>query len=281
MLNQKFKEFNFFSLLRQWYIYIIVLLIYIPLIFLIILSFNGSSSRGNILLNISGLTNSNYIDLFKNDEFINSLLNTLLVVVVVVPISIIIAILTCFGMWHSRVFIKQVTKYMYNTNIAIPDIITGISLSLLFTIVWLPLGLEFGYATVVISHISFCVPYAIVAIYPKMISMNVNLINASNDLGASNIRTFFKIIIPYLTPSIISASIIVTAMSFDDFVITSLVNGNFNTISSSIYQSAKGIKAWIVTFGAIMVFAFIVGSIAIAMHKIVKNKRAKKYAKKI
>lgn len=281
MLSQKLKKLNFLHILRQWYIYIIIIFIYAPLFFLIILSFNGSSSRGNILLNISGLTTDNYIDLFQNDEFLNSLLNTVLVVIVVVPISIIIAVITCFGMWHSRVFVKQLTKYMYNANIAIPDIITGISLSLLFTMVWLPLGLEFGYGTVVISHISFCVPYAIVAIYPKMISMKINLINASNDLGASNIKTFFKIVIPYLAPSIISASIIVTAMSFDDFVITSLVNGNFNTISSSIYQSAKGIKAWIVTFGAIMVFAFIIGSIVIATHKIISNKKGKKYAKKI
>lgn len=278
IIQKKLSQFNFWSFLRRWYIYIIIGLIYVPLIFLIVISFNGASERGNIILTIQGLDASNYLNLFKDDEFLNSLLNTILVLLLVTPISVFIAILTCFGMWHSRVFVKQLTKGMYNSNIAIPDIITGISLSLLFTMVWLPLGLEFGYASVVISHISFCVPYAIVAIYPKMLSMKVNLINASNDLGASNLKTFFKVVVPYLLPSIITAAIIVTAMSFDDFVITSLVNGNFNTISSSIYSSAKGIKAWIVTFGAIMVFAFIIGSIIIASQKIIKEKKVRKYA---
>lgn len=270
-----FNKNSFFSFLRKWYIFIVLALIYVPLVFLIVLSFNGHSERGNIIQTITKFDLINYFELFKNDEFINSLVNTILVVLIVMPVSIILAVATCFGMWYSRRYLKAVTQGMYNANIAIPDIITGISLSLLFTMVWLPLGLEFGYATVVISHISFCTPYAIVAIYPKMVSMKQNLIYASNDLGASNIRTFFKVVVPYLTPSIISASIIVTALSFDDFVITSLVNGNFSTISTSIYESAKGIKGWIVTFGAIMVFVIILISLAISVNKIIKSKKKK------
>lgn len=274
---QKISKQGFLSFLRQWYIFIILALIYIPLIFIIILSFNGSSERGNILTNITGFDISNYLELFKNNEFIGSLINTILVVIVVMPVSVIIALVTCFGMWFSKKHINQLTKSMYNSNIAIPDIITGISLSMLFGFVWLPLGLNFGYLSVVISHISFCVPYAIVAIYPRLMSLKMNLINASNDLGVSNFKTFFKIVIPYLTPSIISACVIVTALSFDDFVITSLVNGNFNTISSMIYQSAKGIKAWIVTFGAILVFCFIFFSIILFINKSIKMKKEKKY----
>lgn len=272
---------SFFSFVRRWYIFLIIFLIYAPLLFLIVISFNGHSIKGNIIQNITSFDFINYIELFKNDDFLNSLLNSILVVLVVMPVSVIIAVITCFGMWHSKKHVQVFTKFLSNGNTAVPDIITGVSLSLLFTMVWLPLGLEFGYASVVISHISFCVPYAIVAIYPRMISMKVNLINASNDLGASNLKTFFKVIMPYLMPSIIAASVIVTAISFDDFVITSLVSGNFNTISTSIYQSSKGIKAWIVTFGAIMVFAFILVSIGIATHKIMKDKKGKKYAKKI
>lgn len=272
---------SFFSFVRRWYIFLIIFLIYAPLIFLIIISFNGHSIKGNIIQNITSFDFINYVELFKNNDFLNALLNSILVVLVVMPVSVIIAVITCFGMWHSKKYIQTFTKFLSSSNTAIPDIITGISLSLLFTMVWLPLGLEFGYASVVISHISFCVPYAIVAIYPRMISMKVNLINASNDLGASNLKTFFKIIMPYLMPSIIAACVIVTAISFDDFVITSLVSGNFNTISTSIYQSSKGIKAWIVTFGSIMVFAFIIASIAISIHKIMKDKKGKRHAKKV
>ena len=176
-------------------------------------------------------------------------------------------------MWYSKKKITKFTKGISNGNISIPEIITGISLAIFYSIVWIPLGLDYGYATVVISHISFCIPYAIVAIYPRIMSLKISLVNASNDLGASKTRTFMKVILPYLSPSIISAAIIVTAMSFDDFVITSLVNGNFQTISTSIYLSAKGIKAWIVTFGAILVILFFVGSVVISLRKIYVEKR--------
>lgn len=277
MFFQKvFNKYNILSFFRRFYIYIIIFFIYAPLVFVILLSFNGSSEKGNILLNINGFTVKNYIDLFHNNEFLNSLFNSILVVIVVVPISLFVAIITCFGMWRSKHAVKNISKNMCNVNIAIPDIITGISLGLLFTMVWLPLGIQFGYWTVVISHISFCIPYAIVAIYPKMINMKINLINASNDLGISNTKTFFKIIISYLMPSIITAAVIITALSFDDFIITSLVNGNFNTLSTTIYKSSKGIKAWIVTFGAILIFCFMIGSLIVVIRKIVINKKGKK-----
>ncbi|MEF9984860.1 MAG: ABC transporter permease subunit [Malacoplasma sp.] len=264
-LFSKNKTLTFF---RSSYIYIILLLIYIPLIFIVALSFNGESQKGNIILDFDNPNTNNYIQLFKNDEFLNSFFNSFFVALAVAPISLIIAVSTCFGLWYSRnKKVNRVINNMVTTNIAIPDIIFGISLTLLFTSVWLPLGLDYGYFTIVFSHISFCVPYAILAIYPRMLKFNKNLINASNDLGASKTRTFFKIVLPFLLPAIISATIIVIAISFDDFVITTLVRGNFLTISTAIYQSSKGIKAWIVTFGAIMVIGFILGSLIIATRK--------------
>lgn len=269
-----FSKDKILSFIRKWYIFILLSIIYIPFIVLIIISFNGESSRGNIITNITGdLTGINYINLFENDEFLNSLFNTFLVVIVVVPVSVGVAIFTCLGMWYSKKKITKFTKGISNGNISIPEIITGISLAIFYSIVWIPLGLDYGYATVVISHISFCIPYAIVSIYPRIMSLKISLVNASNDLGASKTRTFMKVILPYLSPSIISAAIIVTAMSFDDFVITSLVNGNFQTISTSIYLSAKGIKAWIVTFGAILIILFFVGSVVISLRKIYVEKR--------
>lgn len=281
-LSTIFSKEKIIPFLRKWYISILLVVIYLPLVFLIALSFNGESSKGNIIIDFGNPNVDNYINIFANQEFLSSLVNTILVVIVVVPVSVFIALITCLGMWYSKKTLSNFTKSLSNTNITIPEIITGISLALLYTIVWLPLGLDFGYATVVISHISFCIPYAIVAIYPRMMSMKESLVNASIDLGASKLKTFFKVILPYLLPSIISACMIVAAMSFDDFIITSLVNGNFQTISTSIYLSAKGIKAWIVTFGAIMVILFVTVSVIISIKKIMKDKprRGNKYAKK-
>lgn len=273
MYRLNFDKNSFLSWMRKSYVFIVLLVIYIPLIFIIALSFAGMSPKGNIILDLTRPTTENWTNLFHNDEFTSSLLNSISVAAVVTPVSVVIGIITCFGMWNAKNRTKRIIKSFSTTNISIPDIITGISLSLLFTSVWLPLGLEFGFGTVVISHISFATPYAIVAIFPRIESLKKNLVNASNDLGASKLRTFFKVIIPHLTPSIIAACMIVIAISFDDFVITLLVSGNFNTISSSIYLSSKGIKAWIVTFGAIMVVLFILFSFLIAFIKIFKNKQ--------
>jgi spermidine/putrescine transport system permease protein len=124
-----------------------------------------------------------------------------------------------------------------------PDAITGISLLVLFSVTIIPMGINLGFFTVVLAHISFGIPYAIIAIYPRMSKMNTNLIFASYDLGQSKIQTFFKVIIPYLAPAIISGASIAFAMSLDDFIITNMVNGSFQTIGTAIYSTRKGIKA--------------------------------------
>lgn len=266
--------------LRKTYIYILLSLIYIPLIFIVVLSFNGQSEKGNIILDFTNnsLTGKNWNSLFSDtssDGFLANLLNSVLVALLVTPISVIIGVFTAFGMWNSKQKMRNIIRSASSLNISIPDIIAGISLSLLFTLIWTPLGLDYGYATVVIAHISFCTPYAIVAIYPRMASLNKNLINASNDLGASKLKTFFKVIVPHVYPSIIAAAIIITAISFDDFVITLLVSGNFRTVATKIYLSAKGIKAWIVTFGALLVILFITGTFILAGIKIYREKQKK------
>ena len=134
---------------------------------------------------------------------------------------------------------------MFASKITIvnPEAITGISLVVLFSSTWIAMGFDFGFITVALAHISFCTPYAIVAIYPRMAKMNPSLVLASYDLGHSKTSTFFKITLPYLLPAILSATAICAAMSLDDFVITNLVNGDFQTLGTLIYTSRKAIKA--------------------------------------
>jgi spermidine/putrescine transport system permease protein len=113
----------------------------------------------------------------------------------------------------------------------------------MFSATLIPLGVDLGFFTVALAHISFGIPYAIIAIYPRMSKMNMNLIMASQDLGYNKFQTFFKVVIPYLAPAIISGASIAFAMSLDDFIITNLVNGSFQTIGTAIYSTRKGIKA--------------------------------------
>ena len=207
--------------------------------------------------------------------FLIFVLNTLLLSVLVTPVSVLIGIMACYGIWKSKSTTKNFVLGTARLSMLNPDAITGISLLLLFSSTWIPMGLNLGFFTVLLAHISFCTPYAIITIYPRMAKMKQNLVLASYDLGESKIHTFIKVIIPYLMPSIMSATAIVIAMSWDDFIITNLVNGSFQTLGTAIYMTRKGIKAWVVTFGAIMIiialiFIIIMGSIK--ANKIKKSK---------
>lgn len=264
---------KFLNFLKKTYIFIILSIIYIPLIIVIFLSFTDPSSKGNINLNFSFNNGENWIMLFKNNDFLNALSNTAIIVVFTVPISTIIATLTCFGIWNAKNVYKNITLGSSKLNMIIPDIITGISLALLFSLTIIPMGVNLGFATVVLAHISFCTPYAILIIYPRMMKMKKNLILASMDLGYSKIYTFFKVIIPFLMPAIISAAAIVFSISFDDFIITKLVGGKVSTISTEMYTMAKGIKAWAVTFGALIVLFIFILAFFIGIKKYIKERK--------
>ena len=277
---------KFWNWTRKSYIFIILSIIYIPLIIVIFLSFTNPSSKGNINLNFSFNNGENWINLFQNNEFINALLNTVIIIIFTVPISTIIATITCFGIWNAKSFYKNVTLGSSKLNMVIPDIITGISLALLFSITIIPMGVNLGFATIILAHISFCTPYAILIIYPRMMKMKKNLILASMDLGYSKIYTFFKVIVPFLMPAIISASAIVFSISFDDFIITKLVGGKVSTISTEMYTMSKGIKTWAVTFGAIVVIFIFVLALLIGIRKFWKqhkqiSKHNQKFSKNI
>ncbi len=265
---------NIFNFLRQWYILIVLCIIYIPLLIIVFISFNPSTNRGNISLNFTTPTFDNYLNLWKDNTFLNGLLNSLLLSVIVVPMCLFIGIITVFGLYDANKFSKFGTLLISNFSIFNPEIITGVSLLILFSSTWVSLGFNFGFFTVLLSHISFCTPYAIIIFYPKIEKMNKNLIFASYDVGSSKIRTFFHVIIPYLKDAILSASAIVLSTSFDDFIITNLVNGSFQTIGTSIYMTRKGIKVWVVTFGSIIILtAIIILVISSILIRLRSNKR--------
>ncbi|WP_031488789.1 ABC transporter permease [Ureaplasma canigenitalium] len=274
------KKPNFLSFLRTSYVWIVLLVIYIPLLIVVLLSFTSPSIKGNVTSAFNWNDGSNYLSLSTN-QFTEALANTLIISIAVVPTSVFIATITCFGIWNAKKFYQKATTISAQTNIVIPDIITGISLAMLFVFTVIPLGFNFGFGTIILAHISYCTPYAIILIYPRMQKMNKNLILASYDLGYGKIKTFFKIVIPYLLPSIISAIVLTFAMSFDDFIITKLVGGKVNTISTELYSMAKGIKIWAIVFGSLMVMATIFVISIIALVKAHELRKIKKINNKI
>ena len=267
---------NILNFIRRSYIFIIIVLIYIPLITVVVLSFTAPSNKGNLNLNFIFNNGKNWINLFQDNEFLNALVNTIIIVVITVPISTIIAAVTAFGIWNSKQFYRNTVMGISKLNMVIPDVITGIGIAILISITIIPLSINLGFATIVLAHISFCTPYAIIIIYPRMQKMKKNLILASLDLGYSQIYTFFKITIPFLMPAILSGAAIVFAMSFDDFIITKLVGGKVNTISTEMYSMAKGIKMWAVTFGAAIVLIGILVTAIIGLKKYLVERQKKK-----
>ena len=259
-------------IIKRFYIFIILALIYLPLIIIVLLSFNGSTNKGNVIMNFSIPSIDNYLILFKDNNFLNVLSNSLIISIVVVPISVIIGTITCFGIWKSKIKYTYPIISISKISIAIPEPITAISLALLFITTIVPLGFNFGMFTICLAHITFCTPYAIISIYPKMQKMPKNLIWASYDLGYSKLKTLFKIVVPYLIPSLFSACAITLAMSLDDFIITNLINGSCQTLSTAIYSTRKGIKAWVITFGSIIILLTFVIIIIATIYKIIKNK---------
>lgn len=279
---------KFWTFLRQTYIFLIIALIYIPLIVVVLLSFTQPGPKGNISIGYNAFDwngGKNFLDLFHNQVFLNALANTAIIVAFVVPISVIIAIITCFGIWNAKQVYQSGILGASKVNVVVPDIITAISLALLFSVTWIAwFKANLGFVTIILAHISFCVPYAILMIYPRMQKMNKNLILVSQDLGYSKIKTFFKVTLPFLTPSVFTAAAVVFGMSFDDFIITSLVGGKVNTISTEMYTMSKGIQAWAITFGALLIlltFLIVIIMIlkkGIQSRKTTKIKNAKRYS---
>lgn len=248
---------------------IILVIIYLPLFIVILISFNNSTNRGNINL-VFGVPDNNisaYQWLADDQGFVNGLINSIIIGIIATPISVVIAVLTSFAIWNNKKIYTKIALGISSASITIPEIITGLSLIILFASTWLSFDHSLGLFTIIVSHIAIATPYAFVTIFPRMQKMNFNLILASEDLGYSKFATFFKITVPYLLPAILSASLIAFAMSFDDFIVTNLVRGSTQTISSELYLMRKGVKAWAVAFGAIIIFLTIIITIIFSFKK--------------
>lgn len=224
---------KFFSRL---YVILIFILLYAPIATLIVLSFNASKSRAKW----GGFTLKWYAALFKNEAIINALTNTIIIALLSSLIATIIGTVAAIGITGMKR--KFRTVYMGVTNIPMlnADIVTGISLMLLFLVA----GVSFGFGTVLLAHITFNIPYVILSVMPKLKQSNRSTYEAALDLGASPIYAFFKVIFPDIFSGIASGFMLAFTMSLDDFIITHFTKGpGLDTLSTKIYTEVKkGIK---------------------------------------
>ena len=222
--------------LRKIYIALIFLFLYAPILTLIVLSFNDSRTRAKW----GGFTTRWYLSMFRNQAILQALTNTLIIAFLSALIATVIGTVACISMQMMKRRSRAVIMGITNIPMLNADIVTGISLMLLF----ITLGLRFGFMTILLSHITFNIPYVILSVMPRMKQLNPSVYEAALDLGASHIQAFFKVVFPDILPGVLSGFLIAFTMSLDDFIITHFTKGpGVDTLSTKIYTEVKkGIK---------------------------------------
>lgn len=227
----------------------IFIFLYAPIVVLIVYSFNANKSRGSW----GGFSLKWYESLFHNKQIMESLYTTITVALISALVAMIIGTAAALGMYYSRKRIRNALLNVANLPMINPDIVTGISLLVLFIV----LGMKLGYVSLLLSHIAFNIPYVIVSVLPKLNQMDKNMFEAALDLGATPMQGFLKVILPEIMPGVVTGTILAFTMSLDDFVVSFFTTGNgVSTLSVTIYSMAKrGIKPEINAISAILFVA--------------------------
>ena len=217
---------------KNIYMILIFLFLYAPVAVLIVFSFNKTRSRAVW----GGFTLEWYRKLFQNVDILRALQVTLIVAVVSALVSTVIATITCIGLNSlNRRLRSLIMNVTYIPNIT-PDLVTGVSLMLLFYFI----GLKTGFATLLLAHIAFNIPYAILSISPKFRQLDRNLFEAALDLGCKPRQAIIRVILPEIMPGIMTALILTFTLSIDDFVISYFTAGNqVSTLAITIYSMAR------------------------------------------
>ena len=221
---------------QKVYVALIFIFLYAPIAALIVLSFNASKSRAKW----GGFTLKWYVQLFENRQILQALGNTLLIALLSAIFATVIGTITCIAMQSMKRRSRAVIMGITNIPMLNAEIVTGISLMLLFIIT----GIKLGFMTILLAHITFNIPYVILSVMPRMKQLSPSTYEAALDLGASHMQAFFKVVFPDILPGIVSGFIMAFTMSLDDFIITYFTKGaGIDTLSTKIYTEVrKGIK---------------------------------------
>ena len=245
--------------LSKFYMVLIFAILYAPILIVILFSFNESGS----LSYFSGFTTYWYQDLFRDREALAALKNSLLLACASSVLATIFGTLAAFSIAHSKSKVYQrVMKSVSNIPMMNPDIVTGVSMMLLFVGIATILKLDnvLGFWTMLFAHTTFNLPYVILSILPKFKQMDKHLIEAALDLGCTPTQTFFRVELPAILPGIISGLMMSFTLSLDDFVISYFTTGaSFKTFPTYIYSLVKKpFKPNIYALSSIMTIAVLV-----------------------
>ncbi|MBQ9957164.1 MAG: ABC transporter permease [Ruminococcus sp.] len=257
--------------LGKIYMALVLMFLYVPIFVLIVFSFNETKSRSVF----SGFTLEWYERLFRNDIIISSLINTIIIAVIASIVSTILGTLAAIGINSMRKVPKAVVMNITNMPIINPEIVTGVSLMLLFVFFAARMNLEFGFVTLVIAHITFDVPYVILNIMPKFKQLDPHLYEAAQDLGCGPFKAFIKVILPEIMPGVISGFLMAFTYSLDDFVISYFTSGSTSqTLPITIYSMTR--RKISPEINALSTLIFIAVVVVLIVKNAIENKHVKK-----
>ena len=236
---------------KRFYLGLILAFLYIPIVVLIVQSFNAGKSHAKW----EGFSFRWYEELFRDPNIMNSLMITLAIAVLAALFATIIGTLAAIGIHAMKRRPQQLMLTLNNIPMTMPDIVTGISLMLLFIFT----QVERGFVTMLLAHITFDVPYVILSIMPKLKQMNKNTYEAALDLGATPMYALFHVILPQIMPGVITGAMLAFTLSLDDFTISYFTTSPLvQNLSTLIYsQARKGIKPTMNALSALMFVALL------------------------
>lgn len=257
--------------LGKIYMALVLMFLYVPIFVLIVFSFNETKSRSVF----SGFTLEWYERLFRNEIIISSLVNTIIIAIIASVVSTILGTLAAIGINSMKKIPKAIVMNITNMPIVNPEIVTGVSLMLLFVFFAARMNLEFGFVTLLIAHITFDVPYVILNIMPKFKQLDPHLYEAAQDLGCSPFKAFRKVILPEIMPGVLSGFLMAFTYSLDDFVVSYFTSGSTSqTLPITIYSMTR--RKVSPEINALSTLIFIAVVIVLIVKNIIESSQAKK-----
>jgi len=237
--------------LRGTYLGLLLTFLYSPIAVMIILSFNASKSRAKW----GGFSLTWYERLFTRADIMQVLYMTILIALIATAVATVLGTLAAIGIHAMRARSASLIMNISYLPMTTPDIVTGVSLMLMFVFMKIPLG----YGTMLLAHIAFDTPYVLFSVMPKLRQMNVNLYEAALDLGCTPMRAVLKVILPQIMPGVVTGALLAFTMSLDDFVISYFTSNTDRNLSIIIYSAArKGIEPTIYALSTLMFLVVLV-----------------------
>lgn len=248
---------------------LMIIFFYLPIVYMIVFSFN----EGKSLTAFTGFSLRWYQHMLESGDMMEALYTTFSVAIVATFVSTVVGTIAAIGLSKSKKIVRDIMEQVNNFPLMNPEIVTAIGLMLLF----ITFRVEKGYVTMLLAHIAFCIPYVMLSVMPKIRSLDPNLADAAMDLGATPWQALIKVIVPQITPGIVSGALIAFTMSVDDFIISYFVTGGgVKNLSIMVYTMSKRVNPSINAVSTLVVLIITIALVIINVAPMMMAKREKK-----